>query len=106
MEEPDIVMREVARRRELEAEKQRRADAVRQAEMEALERGRTAPKDWFRFGPESAKYSEWDDEGMPTKLSDGQEVTKSGRKKLEKERDRQAKLHQKFLEARAAGNIQ
>jgi cysteinyl-tRNA synthetase len=37
-------------------------------------------------------YSEWDENGIPTKLKDGTELTKSNRKKLEKEHSKQVAI--------------
>ena len=40
-----------------------------------------------------AKYSAWDEQGVPTKMADGNEVPKSQIKKLKKDWDRQKKLY-------------
>ncbi|KAL3785814.1 hypothetical protein ACHAWO_007991 [Cyclotella atomus] len=45
------------------------------------------PADLFKLAPEYVgKFSQYDETGLPTHNADGSEVTKSGRKKLEKER--------------------
>jgi len=50
------------------------------------------PKDLFKLAPEyNGKYSMFDDTGLPTHLADGTELTKSAKKKLEKERTKHAK---------------
>ena len=50
------------------------------------------PKDLFKLAPEyKDKYSKFDDTGLPTHLADGTELTKSAKKKLEKERAKHAK---------------
>ena len=55
------------------------------------------PKDLFKLAPEyQGKYSQFDDTGMPTHMADGTEVTKSAKKKLEKDRVKHAK---KFAKA-------
>jgi hypothetical protein len=55
-----------------------------------------APEDLFKLAPEYAgKYSQYDDTGLPTHLSDGTELTKSAKKKLEKERVKHAKKFNK-----------
>ena len=67
-------------------EQQRNAAAARDILM-TIE-----PKDLFKLAPEyEGKYSKFDDTGLPTHLADGTEVTKSARKKLEKERTKHAK---------------
>lgn len=43
-------------------------------------------------------------QGLPTKDKEGAEVTKSKRKKLEKEMGQQGKLHQEYLDWIASGN--
>ena len=44
-----------------------------------------------------AKYTEFDADGLPTKLADGNEVPKSQAKKLKKEWEKQKKLHEEYL---------
>ncbi|KAF7728406.1 hypothetical protein EC973_006214 [Apophysomyces ossiformis] len=73
--------------------------AAQQAEQERkrrekLEKGRVAPQDMFRSLDE---FSKFDENGMPTHTKDGEELTKSRRKKLQKEWDTQKKLHEEYL---------
>ena len=50
------------------------------------------PNDLFKLAPEyKDKYSKFDDTGLPTHLANGTELTKSAKKKLEKERAKHAK---------------
>ncbi|KAJ3312389.1 hypothetical protein HDV04_003139 [Boothiomyces sp. JEL0838] len=74
-------------------EKQERiaAEAARLAER--LEKGKTPPSELFK----TAEYSEWDEQGLPTKDKDGVEVSKSKKKGLKKEFDKQVKLHEEYL---------
>jgi cysteinyl-tRNA synthetase len=72
-----------AKRDQEEAEKQRERD----------EKAKVPPKELFR----TAEYSEWDEEGLPTKDKEGKEVTKSKRKGLVKELKKQEKLHEEWL---------
>mmetsp|Transcript_4359 Transcript_4359/g.8390 ORF Transcript_4359/g.8390 Transcript_4359/m.8390 type:complete len:233 (-) Transcript_4359:282-980(-) len=68
------------------AEQQRNAAAARDKLLTI------DPKDLFKVAPEfEGKYSKFDDTGLPTHLADGTEVTKSAKKKLEKERTKHAK---------------
>jgi cysteinyl-tRNA synthetase len=53
-----------------------------------------------------SEYSQFDADGVPTHTSDGAEISKSARKKLEKERTAQEKLYQQYLAAPAAGAAQ
>lgn len=81
-----------------EAEKARAKEEARiareKAEAEKWEKAKTAPLDMFK---NDERYSEWDAEGMPTKLKDGAEVPKTQLKKLKKEWDRQKKVHEEYL---------
>lgn len=46
---------------------------------------------------QTEEYSAWDADGIPTKDKDGEELTKSRRKKLVKDWERQKKAHEAFL---------
>jgi len=50
------------------------------------------------FLRETDKYSKFDEKGIPTHDQAGQELSKGGRKKLEKAYEKQLKLHQEYLE--------
>ncbi|KAF2115248.1 cysteinyl-tRNA synthetase [Lophiotrema nucula] len=45
------------------------------------------------------EYSEWDKDGLPTKDSKGEEVTKNKKKKLVKDWEKQKKLHEEYLKS-------
>ena len=60
-----------------------------------LEKGRLSHKEMFRL-PE---FSAWDDDGLPTKDKEGEEITKSRKKKLQKDWERQKKSHEAWEEA-------
>lgn len=50
------------------------------------------PKDLFKLAPDyKGKYGKFDDTGLPTHLADGTELTKSARKKLDKDRTKHTK---------------
>ncbi|KAI1089453.1 tRNA synthetases class I (C) catalytic domain-containing protein [Rostrohypoxylon terebratum] len=80
-----------------EAEKARAKEeakrAKEKAEEEKWEKAKLAPQDMFK-GDE--RYSEWDADGLPTKMKDGSEVPKSQSKKLKKDWDRQKKAHSEY----------
>ncbi|KAI1818087.1 cysteinyl-tRNA synthetase [Poronia punctata] len=91
----------IAAREEKEAEKAEKARAKEEArlarekaEAEKWEKAKVPPQDMFKGDD---KFSEWDAEGMPTKLKDGSEVPKAQTKKLKKEWDRQKKVHGEYL---------
>ncbi|KAI0490569.1 cysteinyl-tRNA synthetase [Xylaria cf. heliscus] len=81
-----------------DAEKARAKEEARiareKAEAEKWEKAKLAPQDMFKS---DERFSEWDAEGMPTKLKDGSEVPKGQLKKLKKEWDRQKKVHGEYL---------
>ncbi|KAI1178401.1 cysteinyl-tRNA synthetase [Nemania sp. FL0916] len=81
-----------------EAEKAKAKEQARlareKAEAEKWEKAKVAPQDMFKA---DERYSEWDGEGMPTKLKDGSEVPKAQLKKLKKEWDRQNKVHGEYV---------
>lgn len=93
----------------LQAEKASRkaatAEAARQKRREQLERGRVAPADMFRPPHSQEGYGGWDEQGIPTLDANGEALAKKRRKNLEKEHERQVKLHEDYLAARAAGEI-
>jgi cysteinyl-tRNA synthetase len=82
----------------LAAQKARQKEEARlareRAEQEKWEKAKVAPETMFK-GDE--KYAEWDAEGLPTKMADGNELTKAATKKLKKEWDRQKRLHEEYL---------
>lgn len=76
----------------VEAQAKRDAEELKKRQKE--EKAKVSHFDLFRI-PE---YSEWDDQGIPTKDDEGKEVTKSQRKKLVKEWERQKKRHEEWRE--------
>ncbi|CDO92791.1 unnamed protein product [Kluyveromyces dobzhanskii CBS 2104] len=61
-------------------------------ELERLEKAKLSPQDMFK----NNQYTEWDEDGLPIKDKDGNEVTKSMTKKLKKQWLAQKKLHEEF----------
>ncbi|EST05579.1 Cysteinyl-tRNA synthetase/mycothiol ligase [Kalmanozyma brasiliensis GHG001] len=84
------------------ARKAQAAEQARLKRLENLEKGRTAPEQMFR----TEEYSEWDERGLPVKDKEGAELAKKRRKNLDKDYEKQTKLHKEFLEAREKGEIQ
>jgi cysteinyl-tRNA synthetase len=48
-------------------------------------------------------YKEWNEDGIPTRDANGEEVTKSKRKKFVKEWERQRTLHEEWLTRQGKG---
>jgi len=83
--------------KESAAKAKAQAKAKRDAEeaekkRQLAEKAKVDPKQMFR----TEEYSEWDEDGVPTKEKGGEEVTKTKRKKLGKEWDKQKKLHEEW----------
>lgn len=90
---------------EKEAREQQKQKAREEREREAAakaaeksEKGRLSHRAMFR----TEEFSAWDDEGLPTKDREGEEITKSRRKKLQKDWERQKKLHEAWLSSNVA----
>ena len=91
-----VTKEQLAARREKESRERQRQKAKEDAAKEAAEKaqqGKLSHIQMFR----TAEYSAWDDDGIPTKDNQGEEITKSKRKKLTKDWERQKKLHEKWL---------
>jgi cysteinyl-tRNA synthetase len=82
-----------ARARQKQAEKLKRE----QEALKQLEKGKLSHLEMFR----TSEYSAWDDEGLPTRDAQGEEITKSRAKKLRKDWERQKKAHEAWVAAQA-----
>ncbi|KAL1387409.1 cysteinyl-tRNA synthetase [Phyllosticta capitalensis] len=89
----------IAARAQKDAQAAAKAEAKAKREREEAEKRRLLAEkakvshlDMFR----TEEYSEWDDEGLPTKDREGAELPKSRTKKLRKEWERQRKLHEEW----------
>jgi cysteinyl-tRNA synthetase len=81
-----------AKEREKLAQKEAARLAREKEELAKAEKAKVSPVDLFR----DERFSAWDEEGMPTKTKDGEEIPKSALKKLRKEWERQKKLHEEW----------
>lgn len=81
-----------------EAEKARAKEEAKlareRADAEKWEKAKLKPQEMYKT---DERYSDWDADGMPTKLKDGSEVPKSQLKKLKKDWDRQNKAHGEWV---------
>ncbi|KAJ5097397.1 hypothetical protein N7456_008118 [Penicillium angulare] len=68
-------------------------------EKELRERAKIDPLQMFRT---SGEFSQWDENGIPTVDSAGTEVSKSRRKKLVKDWEKQKKIHEQWLATQKA----
>lgn len=69
------------------------------AEQELKEKAKVRPEDMFKA---DERYSEWDEQGLPTKTKDGSDVTKNQLKTLKKAWEKQKKAHE---DLKAKGGI-
>lgn len=83
-EQRDREKAEAKAKREREAEEERRKKA---------EQAKINPLDLFK----TEEYTEWDDEGLPTKDKEGKPLPKNASKKLKKALDLQKKAHEAWL---------
>lgn len=94
-----LVTRELRATKEQEQARERKKQEDKEKrEKEAAakaEKGRLSHREMFR----SPEFSAWDDDGLPTKDKEGKDITKSRRKKLQKDWERQKKLHEAWMEA-------
>ncbi|KAF2191879.1 cysteinyl-tRNA synthetase [Zopfia rhizophila CBS 207.26] len=81
----------IARQKREAKEKREREEAEKKAKL--AEQAKISHKDMFR----TAEYSAWDEDGLPTKDTKGEDVAKSKGKKLKKEWEKQKKLHEEYL---------
>jgi cysteinyl-tRNA synthetase len=81
-----------AKEREKLAQKEAARLAREKEELAKAEKAKVSPVDMFR----DERFSAWDEEGMPTKTKEGEDVPKSALKKLRKEWERQKKLHEEW----------
>ncbi|KAJ1919820.1 cysteinyl-tRNA synthetase [Mycoemilia scoparia] len=86
-----------AKLREKERQKKERALAAEKKRLEKLEKGKVSPQEMFRTEDRRSEFSEWDENGFPTKDKDGNELTKNKKKNLEKELKKQQVLHEEYL---------
>ncbi|KAJ2372792.1 cysteinyl-tRNA synthetase [Coemansia sp. RSA 2607] len=100
---PEEVRRErEARQAEEDAKRAKKEASIRAAEEKRLAKlaaGKLAPKDMFRTPEMRELYSEWNENGLPTKDKAGEELAKSKVKKLEKQWAAQEKLHSEYLKS-------
>ena len=78
---------------DIEAEQKRKREEQQRSAAAARDILMTIePEELFKLAPEyEGKYSKYDDTGLPTHFADGTELTKSAKKKLEKDRAKHAK---------------
>eukprot|EP01031_Cornospumella_fuschlensis_P025509 gene25509-30796_t len=108
LEDPDALRKEreaakvATAVQEAAQKKQREKEERERKEREKEEKAKIPPEQLFRLPPHAGAYSAYDAEGLPTHDKDGQPLSASALKKLQKERSKQKEMHDKFLAAAAA----
>lgn len=97
LDDPAVLEMERTQKLKAKAEKEAaKAEAARRAaEKEA--KAKISPQEMFKGDASIELYSKWDDEGLPTHDKEGEPLPKSQSKKLKKEFEKQAILHNKYL---------
>jgi cysteinyl-tRNA synthetase len=81
----------ILRQKQAAKEKREKDEAEKRAKL--AEKAKTSHKDMFK----TAEYSVWNEDGLPTKDAEGNDVPKSRLKKLAKEWGIQKKMHEEYL---------
>lgn len=82
-----------AKEREKAAQKESARLARERLEAEKAEKAKVSALDMFKA---DERWGAWDEEGMPTKTREGEDVPKSALKKLRKDWERQKKVHEEW----------
>ncbi|EFE44025.1 hypothetical protein TRV_01205 [Trichophyton verrucosum HKI 0517] len=77
--------------RKLQAQKRKVEEGRKQAEK--MEKGRLSPYEMFR----TDEFTAWDQDGVPTKDSEGKDLSKTRVKKLRKDWERKKKLQEAWM---------
>lgn len=85
---------QAAKQKELKKQQQALANAKK--EEERKQKMKINPLEMFK----TEEFAEWDESGLPTKDTKGEEVSKSMRKKLAKQQQAQQKLYEEYLKSR------
>ncbi|TVY16675.1 Cysteine--tRNA ligase [Lachnellula arida] len=89
-----------AKEREKAAQKEAARLAREKIEADKAAKAKVSPTDMFR----DERFSAWDEDGLPTKTKEGEDVPKSGLKKMKKDWERQKKVHEEW-KAKAKSGI-
>ncbi|GME98748.1 unnamed protein product [[Candida] boidinii] len=100
-EKLELIKQQEEKQKLIEAKLAKKLQQLKLKEKENLikfEKSKISPFEMFKINEYKNIYSEWDNEtGLPIKLINGEEVTKSAKKKLVKLYEQQKKLHDEYL---------
>jgi len=107
-EQSEVLTRELREQAEkaAAASQQKLANKLseKKVELKKAEKAAVKPEALFKNGEHSGKYSAFDEEGLPTKLASGEELSAKKRKDLQKELAKQSKDFEKL--AKQAGDAE
>jgi cysteinyl-tRNA synthetase len=100
-EDSEVLAREATEKAEKAAAASRAKVAnkltQKKQEVKSAEKASVKPEELFKSGANSGLYAEFDDNGVPTKLAGGEELSAKKRKDLQKELEKQKKDYDKFM---------
>jgi cysteinyl-tRNA synthetase len=96
--EAEIKAKTEADQAKLAAKEKARVEKEAQEEVKR-KKAMVPPGEMFRVQTE--KYSAWDERGLPTHDAAGQDLSKTAKKNVQKEYEKQEKLHAKYLESQS-----
>ncbi|WVQ78146.1 cysteine-tRNA ligase [Cryptococcus sp. DSM 104549] len=96
--DPAVLIRAREEKERAQAEKAEKKAAAEAKRIALLEKGRVSPQEMFKV-PNVAEgtYSAWDEQGLPTKDGEGNDLSKSLQKKVQKEWKTQERAHVAWL---------
>eukprot|EP00958_Prasinococcus_capsulatus_P024850 scaffold3971_cov417-Prasinococcus_capsulatus_cf.AAC.6 len=101
MDDPAVLRREIEEKRRKAAEAALKRDqeklGKKQKELVKWTGALVPPAELFKSGANRTKYSEWDEDGLPTKTAQGEDMTKNALKACRKEQAQQARVHDELL---------
>lgn len=80
----ETLLREMEQKKVIEENKRLEKERKEKERLEKEASKKINPNEMFKVGNYVGKYSQYDDKGIPTHTTDGEEVSKGQRKKLEK----------------------
>jgi len=110
MDDPELIRKEVEEKRqkarEAAAKKiQGKIDRLT-GDLQKAQQSRIAPAEWFKIGANAEKWGTFNEDGIPLTTKKGEELSKSQKKSVEKERKNQQKAHEKLLKAAGEQGIE
>ena len=95
LDDPEVLRKEKALKEEARMEKLRLKEEAKKRAAEKEAKAKIAPQDMFRGMIDL--YSKFDESGIPTHDKDGEPLTKSQTKRVQKDYAKQKEIHEKYL---------